>query len=71
MDVTDKAKLDGVWPILSNTEAIAVNQAWAGHPGRLVSEGGPNDPAPAGPKAYQVWAKVWPRTKPPLPLCRC
>lgn len=60
MDVTDKAKLDGVWPILNNMEAIAVNQAWAGHPGRLVSEGGPNDPAPAGPKAYQVWAKPMP-----------
>ena len=41
-------------------EAIAVNQAWAGHPGRLVMEGGPNDPAPAGPKAYQVWAKAMP-----------
>jgi hypothetical protein len=39
---------------------IAVNQAWAGHPGRLVTEGGPNDPAPAGPKAYQVWAKEMP-----------
>ena len=37
-----------------------MNQAWAGHPGRLVMEGGPNDPAPAGPKAYQVWAKAMP-----------
>ena len=39
---------------------IAVNQAWAGHPGRLAAEGGPSDPAPAGPKAYQVWAKAMP-----------
>eukprot|EP01043_Picozoa_sp_COSAG02_P063787 COSAG02_NODE_9139_length_2315_cov_2.050542_1_plen_123_part_00 len=39
---------------------IEVNQAWAGHPGRLVAEGGPNDPAPAGPKAYQIWAKAMP-----------
>jgi hypothetical protein len=60
MDVTDKENLDAVWPIISNTEAIAVNQAWAGHPGRLVEEGGPHDPAPAGPRAYQVWAKKMP-----------
>ena len=33
LDVTDAARLDAVWPILSNAEAIAVNQAWAGHPG--------------------------------------
>ena len=39
---------------------IEVNQAWAGHPGRLVAQGGPNDPAPAGPKAYQIWAKAMP-----------
>merc|ERR1711957_735465 len=38
---------DAIWPIITNQEAIAVNQAWAGHPGRLVADGG----------AYQVWAK--------------
>ena len=32
MDVTDKALVDSVWDIISNKEAIAVNQAWAGHP---------------------------------------
>lgn len=28
LNVTDKARLDSVWPILSNKEAIAVNKAW-------------------------------------------
>ena len=46
-DVADDAKLEAVWPIVSNEEAIAVNQAWAGFPGTLVVD------APA----YQVWAK--------------
>ena len=32
-DVTDTALLDSVWPTISNQEAIAVNQNWAGHPG--------------------------------------
>mmetsp|Transcript_11182 Transcript_11182/g.33380 ORF Transcript_11182/g.33380 Transcript_11182/m.33380 type:complete len:439 (+) Transcript_11182:269-1585(+) len=48
LDVTDADRLDAVWPILSNAEAIAVNQAWYGHPGRLVVDGG----------GYQVWAKL-------------
>ena len=33
--LTDE-KLDPVLDIIGNTEAIAINQAWAGHPGRLV-----------------------------------
>merc|ERR1712159_41979 len=42
--------MDSMWSIISNREAIAINQAWFGHPGRLVKDGG----------AYQVWAKkVW------------
>jgi len=47
LDLTDDAKIDAVWEILSNKEAIAVNQAWHGHPGRLVKDGGP----------WQLWAK--------------
>eukprot|EP00664_Eupelagonemidae_sp_cell27_P009095 gene9095-2126_t len=38
MDLRDGAELDRVWPILSNTEAIAVNQQWAGDSGRLHSQ---------------------------------
>jgi len=30
------ANLEPIIPIISNTEALAVNQAWAGHPGSLV-----------------------------------
>ena len=48
LDVTDKIKVDGVWSIISNKEAIAVNQAWFGHPGRLVRE---------SQDSYQIWAK--------------
>lgn len=35
-NVTDQAANDAIWDIVSNTEAIAVNQAWVGHPGWLV-----------------------------------
>lgn len=35
-DVTSKPTLDRVWPILSNTEVIAVNQHWSGSPGQLL-----------------------------------
>jgi alpha-galactosidase len=36
LDLTDDSKMDRVWDIITNKEAIAVNQAWAGHPGRRV-----------------------------------
>lgn len=55
MDITDKAVVDAVWPILSNKEAITVNQAWAGHPGRLVLE----DPKDTQ-NSWQIWAKAMP-----------
>lgn len=35
--LTDEATMDRVWPVVSNTEAIAISQTWAGHPGRLVT----------------------------------
>lgn len=35
-DVNNSAISDAVWPIITNRHAIAVNQAWAGHPGSLV-----------------------------------
>jgi len=38
MDVTSETALSRVWSIVANTEAIAVNQRWAGHPGRLVRQ---------------------------------
>jgi len=35
-DLTNNQKLTQVWDIITNTEAIAISQTWAGHPGRLV-----------------------------------
>jgi len=32
-DVTNDTVMDAVWPVIANPEAIAVNQAWAGHSG--------------------------------------
>ena len=38
VNFSNAAVVDAVWPIISNAEAIAVNQAWAGSMGGLVSE---------------------------------
>jgi alpha-galactosidase len=53
--LADDATLDAIWPIVSNREAVGVNQMWHGHPGRLVLEG-----AGAGGGAWQCWAKAGP-----------
>jgi len=37
-DVTNGNTTDAVWDILTNTEAIAVSQTWAGHPGTLLNQ---------------------------------
>ena len=47
-DVNDESTVDKIWSIISNKEAIAVNQGWEGHPGRLVKDNGNS----------QIWAKV-------------
>lgn len=47
LDLTDDSALGDIWSVITNREAIAVNQAWAGHPGRLITDGG----------AHQIWAK--------------
>ena len=36
-DMTNATTMDAVWPFVTNVEAIAVNQAWAGHPGLMVN----------------------------------
>lgn len=51
LDLTNAATVDAVWAIISNKEAITVNQQWAGQPGRLVT-------STAG---YQVWSKQLPK----------
>merc|ERR1711953_838789 len=35
-DLTNQSLLEEVYPVISNVRAIAINQAWHGHPGRLV-----------------------------------
>lgn len=41
-NLSDRATYQRVWPIISNKEAIAVNQNWAGHPGMLVRSWNPS-----------------------------
>jgi len=50
----DEARMATVWPVISNKEAIQVNQMWHGHPGRLVLEG------TSGTSHWQCWAKHGP-----------
>ena len=40
LDLTDTRTLDAAWPIISNPEVIAINQAWKGDAGRLVDGNG-------------------------------
>lgn len=35
-DMLDDKTMERVWPIITNTEAIAINQAWFGSPGQLL-----------------------------------
>ena len=36
LDLTDTPRVTAVWDIITNTEAISVNQEWEGQPGQLV-----------------------------------
>ena len=66
-DLTDEAKMAAMWPIITNQRVIAVNQRWAGHPGRRVAAADypppsganppPSTPASAVGWEWQVWAK--------------
>jgi hypothetical protein len=51
-DLTDDAVMDKAWRVISNREAIAVNQGWAGHPGTLVKNVTTSNKQPA-----ELWAK--------------
>lgn len=42
LDLRHAPTVQRVWPIIANTEAIAINQQWAGHPGRLVKQWDPS-----------------------------
>ena len=61
LDITDTENLASIVPIITNAEAIAVNQHWAGHPGRLVKEFPPSGAAGhMDGDQVQVWAKPQP-----------
>ena len=47
-DLTDAARMDRAWPIVSNRLILAVNQRWVGDPGRRVS---------VSDDGWQAWAK--------------
>jgi hypothetical protein len=42
LDLDDTRTLASIIPFITNPEAIAVNQNWAGHPGQLVAEFAPD-----------------------------
>ena len=48
--MTNETQNARVWAVAGNPEAISINQAWAGHPGRFVRRAG------AG-ASLQMWAK--------------
>merc|ERR1712091_438403 len=54
-DLNDESITDKIWEIIANKEAIAVNQAWAGHPGRQVKVLTPSpSPVVQGDEVYAV-----------------
>lgn len=38
-NISEPARRELVWPIITNKEAIMINQIWAGHPGSQVRAG--------------------------------
>jgi len=59
LDVTDQTTVESIVPYITNAEAIAINQHWAGHPGRLVLQIPSNNSA----LPIQVWMKPHPQGK--------
>jgi alpha-galactosidase len=67
-DLTDAKTMDLVWPIISNREALAVNDAWAGDAGVLAKQSDAkvwfnncswwHDPERCEHPAWMVWRKV-------------
>jgi len=56
LDITDTKTLSGIVPFLTNPEAIAVNQQFDGHPGRLAKTIHTTGNLPV-----QVWVKPQPK----------
>ena len=67
MDLRNKSALDWVWPIISNREAIAVNQQWSGDSGRLLAQSSAvvtlsncGSGTPCQLPQWMVWSKALP-----------
>mmetsp|Transcript_13218 Transcript_13218/g.23511 ORF Transcript_13218/g.23511 Transcript_13218/m.23511 type:complete len:436 (-) Transcript_13218:97-1404(-) len=54
-NVTDEDTNRRIWKIIANEAAIQINQDWAGHPGRLVTEF-----TGKGKRKIQIWSKPLP-----------
>jgi hypothetical protein len=59
LDLTDTKALASIVPYVTNSEAVAVNQQFAGHPGRLAVQMSTNTSA----LPIQVWIKPQPHGK--------
>jgi hypothetical protein len=58
-DLADDNVTEHIWPIISNTEAIGINQQWEGHPGKLLrnlSSGAPSTQLCGG---YSCDTQLW------------
>eukprot|EP01059_Diplonema_ambulator_P031670 TRINITY_DN588_c0_g3_i1.p1 TRINITY_DN588_c0_g3~~TRINITY_DN588_c0_g3_i1.p1 ORF type:complete len:430 (+),score=134.63 TRINITY_DN588_c0_g3_i1:49-1338(+) len=56
-DLNDVAMTEHLWPIIGNEDAIRVNQAWAGSPGKLIKSWDPAGPLGPNGIVLQIWAK--------------
>lgn len=57
-DLRDDAKMERAWTLITNREALEVNQQWAGHPGRLVRRWTPAIPSVTEYVAYCLPAAI-------------
>jgi hypothetical protein len=61
-DLTNSSLIDRVWPIVTNTEVIAVSQTWGGHPGRRAAYAPTNSTYKSQHLPdYEIWAKPLPK----------
>ena len=69
LDVRNASVMDGVWDIISNREAIAVNQAYAGGSGTLLAQANANITFPFCGSQYSSGCSVaaWQVFSKPLP----
>lgn len=58
-DLGDTTRVDRVWPIITNTDALSVNQQWAGHPGTLIRSW----QSTGDTLGIQLWSKPLPNGK--------